>query len=151
MGAENGRKGRLYLNAGTHAAPSWVLLARTQNVTVAAGKNSGSLDDRSSDWQKDLGGSKTLAFTLGVTKIKGADTVYDTLLDSYVNDTPIEVAAMNTTIATSGAKGWRAFCIVTKLDDKQELNSPGMHDVELKLTEAEEGGDVVEPDWYEVP
>lgn len=147
-----GRDERLYYNTGTHASPSWVWMKRTINRTVSLGKGEINFQDQESDWEKTLGAAKKLGLQFGYReKISAADSVFAAIWDSYLNGTPIEVAAMAGNIATAGVKGFRAFIEVMELEQTAELEGMTEWSVSTKLTEHEEAGSIVEPDRYTVP
>jgi hypothetical protein len=72
-------------------------------------------------------------------------------LDSYVNDTPIEIAAMDDDITLSDAQGLRCFMLVFDMSQGQELEEGIKYDFSLQPTQKYESSAVVEPDWYEIP
>lgn len=146
-----GRKSKLYVNAGTHASPSWTLIDRAQDVTVPLSKERVEQDDRSSPFKKKHGGGKEFQLNFGYTYKKGTDAVYSILLDSFLNDTAIELLELDDLVSVTGAKGWRGYMEVFGFEKGQELNNTVSIDVECELTEHEEGGSVVEPDHYQVP
>lgn len=82
---------------------------------------------------------------------RGADTIFDTLLAAYINDTATEFAVLDADITEAGAQGPRAFCEVMSLNLTQELENSAEYEVTIKPTYHEESGALVEPDWYEVP
>lgn len=147
-----GRNERLYYNTGTHASPSWIWMKRTINRTLSFGKGEINFQDSESEWEKTLGAAKKLGLNWGYRElITSNDTVFAALWDSYLNGTPIEVAAMNGDIATTGKKGFRAFIEVMEMEQTAELEGMTEWAVSVKLTEHEEASAVVDPDRYTVP
>lgn len=147
-----GRKCKFYANTGTHATPVWVEIKRAMDVNVdGLEKNEINVQDRSSEWEAGGGGAKKVAVSFGYLYKPGTDTVFDLLLDSFLNDTQYEFAVLDGDVSTSGSKGIRFFGIVFSFPYSQELEAGQKLDVKVSLAREEEGGNLVDPDWYEVP
>ena len=146
-----GKDCKLYLNSGTHATPTWVELKSAINVSANLGKGEADVSARYSGWKLTKGALKELEITFNYRHKQGADTVFDTLLAAYINDTNIEFAVMDADITESGAQGPRAFCQVLSMNLTQELENAAEYEFTLKPTYHQESGALVEPDWYEVP
>jgi hypothetical protein len=144
-----GKDCKLYLNGGTHAIPAWTEVKSAINVSANLGKGEADVSARYSGWKLSKGALKELEISFTYRHKQGADTVFDTLLAAYINDTPIQVAVMDAAITETGAQGPRAFCEVISLNLTQELENSAEYELTLKPTYAEEAGSLVEPDWYE--
>jgi len=145
-----GRKAKLYYNTGTHASPTWVEVKRCINETVSLSKGEVENISRLSDWKKVLAGLKEGSLKLDYNYKTGADTVFTALSNSYFNDTVVEFAVMDQAITVSGAKGFRAYLQVFGMESPAEIEGKKNYAFELKPSEYEETGVVIEPDLYSV-
>lgn len=141
---------KLYYNTGTHAAPTWVLIAKAINVSANLTKGDATQPSRESTWQKHKGTIKDLEVTFTYRKKQGTDTVFDALQAAWVAGTIYEYAVLDGLVTQSGCQGPRAFCEIFDMNLTQELE--GVEEVEfvLRPTYKEESSAVVNPDWYEV-
>ena len=146
-----GKDCKLYLNEATHATPTWTELKSAINVSANLGKGEADVSARYSGWKLTKGALKELEISFSYRHKQGADTVFDTLLAAYINDTHIEFAVMDAAITESGAQGPRAFCEILSMNLTQELENAAEYEFTLKPTYHQESGALVEPDWYEVP
>jgi hypothetical protein len=146
-----GKDCKAYYNSGTHAVPTWNEAKYAINASANLGKGEGDVSGRYSGWKKSKGALKELEISFTYRHKRGTDAVFDAILDSYVNGTPMEWAIMDGDITLSKAQGPRAFCEVMSLNATQELENGVEYEVTLKPTWFEEASAVVEPDWYEVP
>lgn len=145
-----GQECKLYYNSGTHASPTWVEIKRAIDVSLAMGKGEADMSRRESGEELARGALKQRNIDFGYRYKIGADTVFDALMDSYVNGTPIQFAVMDQDITTAGAQGLRAFCEVMKADRDEPLADGVTVAFSAKPTDHEESGALVEPDWYEI-
>jgi hypothetical protein len=146
-----GKDCKLYLNGGTHATPTWNEVKSAINVSANLGKGEADVSARFSGWKLTKGALKELEISFTYRHKRGTDTIFDTLLSAYINDTAKEFAVLDAAITEAGAQGPRAFCEVISLNLTQELENAAEYEVTLKPTYHEEAGALVEPDWYEVP
>ncbi len=146
-----GKDCKAYYNSATHATPTWNEAKYAINVSANFGKGEGDVSGRYSGWKKSKGALKELEITFTYRHKRGVDAVFDKILDSYVNGTPVEWAILDGDITLTKAQGPRAFCEVMSLNMTQELENGVEYEVTLKPTWFEEASNVVEPDWYEVP
>lgn len=146
-----GKDCKLYLNAATHATPTWTDVKSAINVSANLGKGEADVSARFSGWKLTKGALKELEISFTYRHKRAADTVFDTLLAAYINDTPLEFAVLDAVITESGAQGPRAFCQIISMNLTQELENAAEYEFTVKPTYVEEAGSLVEPDWYEVP
>jgi hypothetical protein len=146
-----GKDCKLYYNTGTHATPTWVEIKDAQDVSLPLEKGKAETSSRRSKWKYFGAGLIEAGIDFDYLHNKGADTVFDALLDSFVNSTVKEFAAMDQAIATSGAQGLRFFGQVFQLNPSQQLEEGTKHSLNIAPSRHEESGALVEPDWYEVP
>jgi hypothetical protein len=145
-----GKDCKLYLNAGTHSTPSWTEIKQAINVSANLGKGEADVSSRATTWKLSKSALKELEISFTYRHKQGEDTVFDTLQEAYIDDTPIEFAVMDADITEAGAQGPRAFCEVFGMNLSQELENATEYEFTIKPTYHEEGGTLVEPDWYEV-
>jgi hypothetical protein len=141
---------KLYYNTGTHAAPTWALIAKAINVSANLSKGDATAPARESTWQKYRGTLKDLEITFTYRKKAGTDTVFDALQAAYIANTIYEYAVLDALVTESGAQGVRAFCEVMALNVTQELENFEEAEFTLRPVYKEESSAVVNPDWYKV-
>lgn len=143
---------RMYYNNGSHGTPSWIEMTKAIDVGANLGKGEGDVSARFSKFKLTKGALKDWEFTFGYRHIRGTDTVFDKILDSYVNGTPVEFAIMDGDISLSKCQGPRAYCEVFQMDMTQELENGEEFECSIKPTYKEDpAGTFCAPDWYEVP
>jgi len=141
-----GKDGLLYRNTGTNASPVWVQVNRVSDLNTPLTKGEADVSRRESDWVLKKGTLKEGEISFTYRYKKGTDADYAVLLDSFVNDTPIQWAAMDQAIATSGARGFKAFFEVFDLSNDQPLTEGTTISVTMKPTDHEESDALVEPE-----
>ena len=147
-----GKDCKAYLNnGGTHATPTWEEIKKAINVSANLGKGEADASARFSGWKLTKGALKELEISFTYRYKRGADTIFDALVAAYIADTPIEVVILDDEITTEGAQGPRAYCEVFSMNLTQELENTAEYEFTLKPTYFEESGELVEPEWYEVP
>ncbi len=147
----NGKDLKAYYNTGTQASPVWAELKRIENLSHSLAKNTGTLKIRGSKYEKIVPGQQTRSIAFNYVRKRGTDTVFAALKDSYENDSHVQIALTDIAIATSGAAGVKAWYVVTKFDEKQDLENPWQVDVELGLVEHFESGNEIEPEAIATP
>ena len=75
--------------------------------------------------------------------------MFDTLLAAYLNGTATEFLVLDAAVTETGAQGPRAYCEIISLNLTQELENAAEYEITLKPTYYEEGGTLVEPEWFE--
>lgn len=152
-GPGTGRDAKLYYKAsGTYASPTWALLLRIGDVTIGGEKATSDLAIRETPNDKSsLGGLKfPISFTyfkkLGVT-----DTVFAAILDSFFNNTVMDIAAMDQAIATVGATGLRGPYVVSKCERGEPINDSVSYSVEMVEVEAVDGSTPLYTKSYTIP
>jgi len=142
----------LYYNTGTHATPVWVEIERAMDVDVTPfSKGKAEQKTRVSKFNFKRGTYIELGVAFGYDyEPGGSDTVFAALLDSFLNNTPIEFWAADGLAATVGTAGPRMVCEVFECPMGQKLEETGKFDIAAEITRVTEGGELIEPDWYEV-
>ena len=136
-GPGTGRDAKLYYKAsGTYASPTWAELKRIGDVTIGGEKATSDLAIRETPNDKvSVGGLK---FPISFTYYKRravADTIFAALLASFMNNTVMDIAAMDQAIATIGATGLRGPYVVTKFERGEPINDSVAYAVELQEVE----------------
>lgn len=149
-----GRKNKLYYNAGTYATPTWTLIGRISGLKRTQNRSTSEYAYREAANKKTATGQITteLSFKYETKRAPtAADTVFAALLDSFTNDTVLDIACTDQAIGTSGAKGIRGPFVVTQFDRDEADESNTAYDVTLKEVDHEESGSLVEVAAYATP
>ena len=145
-----GKDCEVYVNSGTHAAPTWVEVKNAINVSANLGKGEADISARFSSWKLAKGALKELEISFTYRHKRGLDAVFDTLLAAYIEDTPLEFLVLDGAIGETGAQGPRAFCEVFSMNLTQELENAAEYEFSVKPTFKEEAGVLIQPSWHEV-
>lgn len=141
----------LYYNTGTNETPVWVEIDRAKDVNIdPASKGQAEQKSRASKFNYKRGTHIELGLSFGYDYTPGDDTVYAALLDSFLNGTPIQFAALDGPIETTGSQGWKLVCEVFECPMGQELDNTASIEISAEITRVTEDGDLIEPEWYEV-
>ena len=151
-GNYTGLTAKTYLNTGTHAAPVLVEMKKVKDAKLPITKTEVELDDRESLWKKFLAGMLETGLTGTYNKKRHkADALFAALMDSLLNNTPIEIFSLDDESTVSGAYGFRMYCQCFQLEKTEENGSVVSHAFTLKLTQYEEAGVEIEPSEYTAP
>lgn len=145
-----GKDCKLYLNGGTHATPTWTEVKNAINVSANLGKGEADVSARFSSWKLTKGALKELEISFTYRHKAGVDTVFDSLLEAYLEDKAVEFLVLDAEVTESGAQGPRAFCEIFSMNLTQELENASEYEFTLKPTYHEEASALIEPDWFEV-
>lgn len=145
-----GRLAKTYVNTGTNATPTWNEMKRVKDVNLPLSKGEVELASRESVWKKFLGGLKEAGLSFAYRHKRGTDTIFQKLMDSYLNGTAYQFAVVDQAITVTGAYGFKAFFEVFEFEKVEELESEVIYNATLKLTEHEEAGSIVEPAEFTV-
>lgn len=149
-----GRKCWAAYNSGTYASPVWVTLSRITEVKRSQSRGTGERMYRGAANKKTITGymEYKMSFKYQAKRAGLADTVFDALNASFLNETkldvlfldqPLTVPTGNAAIGTS-AKGVRGPYVVTKFDRDESDEDGVSFDVELAEIEDEQSGALVE-------
>lgn len=138
-GAYPGHLAHEYINiGGTFESPTWVRVARVEDVDLPDERSSGDFKLKGSDFVKTVVGPRTTSIGFKYRKKLSSDPVYDELLAAYEDAAScVDYAATDLAIATVGAKGFRGPYKVTKFSESRPYENVVEVDVELKLADAE--------------
>ena len=146
MGSKFGRDCKLYHNTGTHAVPTWVEINDVKDLTLPLGKSEADVTTRKTGKYKAVRGVLR-EVSLDFEMIWDTqDAGFNTILNAFLNDTPIEVAVMDGSITTPGSQGLVATVDVLKCDRGEPVGEVVTATVTMKPTYAENA-----PEWLVVP
>ena len=104
-GVKSGRSNYFYYNSGTYDTPVWTLIDRIGDLDRTNSKASTNIDMRASTTTITVFGNKARDVSFTYYKKQGADdAVFNVLLDSYENDTVLDLVLAEDLIATIGTK-----------------------------------------------
>jgi len=141
---------KAYYNSATHASPTWVEITDAIDIGVDLSKVKADVSSRAGTWKHHKSGQKEGSISMSYLHNKGADTVFDALLASYISDTPRQFAFMDGAIATAANQGLRAYCEVFGMSQGQNLDDGVKYDFELGPTRFLESSVIIQPTWFEV-
>lgn len=145
-----GKECKLYYS-DDYGTPVWVEIEKAINVgNPTVNKTMNQIESRESGWKSAVPGNKSISLQFGYLYEPGTDSVLDDLRDSYLNDTVLTFAGMDGAINVTGSKGWRLPGIVSAMTETQDLEGNVNIDITVDYVRIRDGGNIVEPDWYEV-
>lgn len=146
-----GKDSYLFYNTGTHDTPVWVEIERAMDVDITFTKGKAEQKSRESKFNFKRGTFVEMGISFGYDyEPGGTDTVFPVLLDSMLNNTPIEFWAADGPAATVGTAGPRMVCEVFECPMGQKLEETAKFDISADITRTKEGGVLIEPDWHEI-
>ena len=146
----SGKKGKLYRNTGTNAAPVLVEIKEARDVDFPMAPDKIDDSDRGSDFKKYTEGLIDLAINAKLTYRNG-NANCAAIRDALMAGTVVEYLVLDGPSDVSGSAGVRFFGKVFTNNMSQPLTDGQTVDIEIAPAHHEEGGSVVEPTWYEVP
>ena len=146
----SGRKGKLYRNTGTHAAPVLVEIPEARDVDFPMAPDKIDDSDRGSDFKKYTDGQIDLAINAKLTYRNG-NANCTAIRNALLNGTIIEFFALDGPSDVTGSEGIRFFGKVFTNNMNQPLTDGQTVDIEIAPAYYEEASAVVQPSWYEVP
>ena len=148
-GEQIGASCKLYYNSGTHASPTWVLVANAVDARAGFGKNYGDGSSRASGWKKNLAALRDLSCSFGYRYKAGADTVWDALQAAAIANTPKELFFADGASGATGTEGFRAYFDLV-FDQDQPLEDGVTVQFEGVHVAYYESSSMIDPDWYVV-
>lgn len=145
----------LYLNESDphdYDTPDWTEINRARSVTTGLSKGQADTSRRQSKYRLQRGALRELTLSFEyVYKNGGTDTLYDALLDSWINGTPLDLLVLDDEVTVDGATGWRAYYEVFSFERTEELEGAVIHSAELMPVDVEDdAGTLLEPARFEV-
>ena len=152
MGAGlSGKRARLYYDDGwtdgsDPGTPTWSLIKPTVDLAFAGTKGEADVSSRESDWMLRDGALKDGSITFGYRPRKGADSIYDKLIDSWQNDTPVLVSIWDQDESIVGAKGWQMVIVVFELNEDYPHTDGALVNVSMSpFPGVDASGNIIEP------
>lgn len=109
MGTKLGLHARMYYNSGTYAVPVWVDTSPIiRDATLNLEKGDADTSTRGSEWRRHAGTLKDASVDAEMLNRVG-HAVYAKFLDSFLNNTPIDMLVLSGDRSVSGNDGIRAF------------------------------------------
>lgn len=141
-----GLNAKLYRNTGTWAAPSFSLIGNVRDLRLNLEKGEADVTTRAAaGWELVVATLKTAALEFGMVW-DTADAAFTAIRNSFLNDTTIELLALDGSSATTGSQGLRADMMVSGFTRNENLREALTADVRVKPTYS-----VNAPTWYTVP
>jgi hypothetical protein len=147
-----GRKCTLNYNTGTYGTPVWSQLRRVSDVKLANSRGTSERMYRGAANKKTVTGyrSYSISFTYAVKDVgMASDTVLTALLDSFNNDTTMDIAMLDRP-AGSNATGIRGPFVVSQMDRNEPDEDGVTYDVVLSEIDAEQAGTLWEAAPYTI-
>lgn len=148
VGEQVGLSAVLAYNTGTHLVPVWVTITRAKDVSAPASKGQAEISSRASKFKMFKGALIELGLEFGYNYIRGTDTVWTMLSDSFLNNTAIEYWVGDDLITLTGAKGVRFYGEVMEFPYEQALEDGMEYKVTVKPTPFYVAGVLQQPDEY---
>ena len=142
----------LVYNTGTHATPVWNVMPRAMDVEITPfGKGKAEQKIKGSKYNFKRGTFIELGVSFGYEyEPGGGDEDYPVLLDSMLNNTPIEIWVPDGPVGEVGSQGIRMVVEVFEFPLSHKLEEAATLQIAAEITRVKEAGVVIEPDWYEV-
>ncbi len=135
MAIRLGLHAKLYRNSGTYASPTWDEIGNVKDVTLNLEAGEADVTTRANNgWKATAATLKDASIEFQMVWDTG-DTDFLAIRDAYLNNTNIEVAAMDgaiTGLGSSGSQGLRATCMVTSFTREEPLEEALTVSVTLK-------------------
>lgn len=140
-----------YYNTASYGTPTWVEILAAIDVSVTLDKNTATVASREVDWELSSAALKTASVELGYLHSNAADTVFDALLDMYLNDTVTDMFfSDDDETPSTGDQGLRAHFICTGMSQDQELQGAVQYTFSFQPVRFDDGGTLRVPEWFEV-
>lgn len=116
-GAYSGRETKLYYNSATHASPTWVEIKRARNIQTNRGPALSDIEFHGASETKAIPGYKKFAGSFELVRKRGADTVYDAIIEAREAGSIIELVHLNGSITDDDSKGWMCPVLLGETGD----------------------------------
>ena len=155
-GSIQGFEMKAYWDSASSAdTPTWVEMPRIKDLTIGLTKNQADVSRRESDFQLFGGGQKDTTLEFGwqyrANIADGVDTVYDALLDSFLNNTPMQLLLVDGVVPPASGettRGWKMWAVVFDFGDDQALQEGVVINVVMKPTDVYNGSGLLVPEKY---
>lgn len=144
-----GQNWLLHRNGGTYAAPTWSSVGRAKDVNLPLSKATADVSRKESSWKLVIGALKEGKLSFGYqyrARSAGTDAHLEAFLDSFLTDTPIELAVTDAAMSEDHW-GIKAHFVCTSFPINQPLADGVTLDLEFEITDAEDSsGNLIEPE-----
>ena len=145
MGSKLGLDCKLYRNTGTYEAPTWSEVSCVKDVTLNLEKGEADVTTRANQgWKASKAALKDASIEFDIMW-DTSDVGFVALKDAFMNNTTLEMAVMDGSIATVGSEGLRATVEVMKFPRNEPLEEAVTVSVALKPTYAAHP-----PEWMKI-
>ena len=147
MGYKLGGEGKLYYClAGIGGTPAWTLIPNVRDLKLPFSKGEADVTTRANNgWRATVGTLKEAEVNFQMV-YDPDDTGFSVVMDAYMNNTTIGIAAMDGDLITPGSQGLWADCGVTKFEVSAGLEEALLVDITIKPTYSANA-----PRWYVSP
>lgn len=145
MAIKLGRNGKLYYNAGTYGSPTWTEVTLARDVTTNLDSETADADHRAAGL---FGANVVVKLSAGIDFELIWDTsnaVFLVLLAAFVSAGSVEFLVLDGSVGTSGSRGVRATCNITKFTRTEALAGVMLAQVSIAPTYAANAAE-----WYVV-
>lgn len=141
-----GLAAKLYRNTGTYASPTWTEITNVKDVTVTMEKGEADVTTRAADgWVQTAATLKNMTIEFQMVWNPG-DAGFEAIKDAFMDNTAVELLALDGASDDVGAQGPRASCDVFSFTRGEPLAEALTVDVTCKPTLSDNA-----PEWFEVP
>lgn len=132
MGAVRGKDFKFYYDSNIPyiSAAVWVELTDVKDVTRNLETALADASTRGSDFRQQIGTLKDLSIDFQMV-YDGSDTGRQVFEDAYYLNQDIDVLFLDGSINTTGSKGIRFLCQVSKFGQSEGLEDVGMNDITI--------------------
>jgi|GEM_PF-4016897 len=121
-GAYSGKETFFYYNSATYASPTFVEMKRVRNIQTNRGPNLGDVEFHGAAETGAIPGYKKFSGSFEYVRRKGADTVYDFLVDARDSGEILDIAHLNGTIILTASVGWRCPILLGEFSESANGN-----------------------------
>lgn len=133
---------KLYRNTGTWASPTWNEIQRARDVTINLERAEADMSSRVTEWKLTKGALKDLTIEFDLVYHQD-DPDYVVLRDAFLNNTTVEMTALDGSSATNGSEGPRAHMTVLQFGRPEPLEDTVRIPITVKPANAANA-----PEWY---
>jgi hypothetical protein len=145
-----GLDAKLYYNSGTHASPTWVLIADAIDASSDIATTMVEIASRASNYAGNLPGLVKFSGSFTLLHTLASNSVITALTGMATGRSAKEFAFMDQLIATNGSKGMRFFAYIETMSLGAGLEEGETWDISLQSAFVIESSAKVDPDWYTV-
>jgi len=141
-----GQDCKLYRNTGTYGSPVWTLITTVRDLTLGLEKGQADVSTRGNNgWRANASTLKEGSIEFEIVW-KPGDVQVGAIRDAFLNNTSMELLALDGPVATAGSQGLRATCDITSFSRNEPLEEGVTVGVVAKPTLAANP-----PSWFTAP